>query len=112
MILSAPPLIFQGSPMNPEEILREAHNVMQILPRIRKDMLHERLRTKVGEDISSIMVEQGVFIEVLAHRLRKSRDETRNWIWTRDLTLSELTRLLDALDSEFYPMIRSRKLRR
>jgi len=74
--------------------------------------LYERLRTKVGEDIRSIMGEQEVTIEVLANRLKMSADRTRDWIWTRDLTLKELAKVLDALDSEFYPLIRSRMLRR
>lgn len=98
--------------MKAKETLKELHNAIQILPRIRGKVVYERLRTKIGADIRSIMGEQGVEIEVLAHRLRMSADKTRDWIWSRDLTLKELSKLLNALDAELWPLIRTRKLRR
>lgn len=95
-----------------KEMLRKLNRQIQILPRTRRAMLQERLRVKVAEDIVTLMGEQGVYIEVLAKKLGLKIDETRAWIWTRDLKLSELSRLLDVLDSEMYPVIRPRKLRR
>lgn len=95
-----------------DNILRELYSEIQILPRTRKAILQERLRTKIAEDIVSLMGEQGIFIEGLAKKLKLRNSEMREWIWTRDLKLSELSRLLDALDSELYPLIRSRLLRR
>ena len=85
---------------------------MQVLPHTRKTILHERLRTKIAEDIVSLMSEQCMFIEVLAKRLRLKNNEVREWIWSRDLRLSELVKLLDALEAEMYPVIRPRQLRR
>ena len=98
--------------MKTEEMLKELHHAIQILPRTRKAILQERLRTKVAEDIVSLMGEQGIHIESLAYKLEITNSELRDWIWVRDLKLSELSRLLDALGSELYPIIRSRKLRR
>ncbi len=94
-----------------KEMLRKIDRQIRILPRTRKAMLHERLRLKVSEDIVSLMGEQGMYVEVLAKKLGLRNNEMRDWIWTRDLRLSELSRLLDVLDSEFYPIIRSRKLK-
>lgn len=73
-------------------------------------MLYERLRVKIANDIVDVMREQDCGIESLAKRLKLKKKELRKWIWTHDLKLSELVRLLDCLDSEFYPIIRTRKL--
>lgn len=67
---------------------------------------------KVAEDIIAVMGEQDCGFEFMAKRMELKKDDLREWIWTRDLKLSELSRLLDCLDSEFYPIIRPRKLRR
>lgn len=71
-------------------------------------MLYERLRAKIGEDIVAVMNEQGYTIEGLAKSLRLKTNELRDWIWGRDLKLSELAQLLAHIDSEFYPLIRPR----
>lgn len=118
-IPSASPLFFQLQfrshqvrENDVKKILKQMYSEIQVLPRTRKAILQERLRTKVAEDIVSLMGEQGVFIEGLAKKLKLRNSEMKAWIWTRDLKLSELSELLDALDSEFYPLIRSRTLRR
>jgi hypothetical protein len=95
-----------------KKILREAHYAIQLLPHARRQMLFERLRSKIADDICCIMREQDRSFEVLAKRLKLKTAELRSWIWDRDLKLSELSRILDCLDSEFYPIIRPRKLRR
>ena len=95
-----------------KSMLKELNHQMQVLPRTRRTILHERLRTKIAEDIVALMTEKHMFIEVMAKKLELKVSEMREWIWTRDLKVSELSRLLDALDSEMYPVIRSRKLRR
>lgn len=75
-------------------------------------MLYERLRIKIAEDILTVMGEQGCSIEDLARGMKLRKLEIKEWIWSRNLKLSELARLLDYLDSEFYPIIRPRKLGR
>ena len=105
-----PDFLRERMKQDPDKILKRLSAEIQVLPRTRKAMLHERLRLKVAEDISTLMVEQEVPIEELALRLRLSIKEARKWIWEKDLTLKELSRLLDVLDSEFFPVITSRKL--
>lgn len=89
--------------------LKQLQKSFQILPVTRRKMLYERLRTKIANDITTIMGEQGCSVEELARRLKLKKSELRKRIWENDLKLSELTRLLDHLDSELYPIIRSRK---
>ena len=91
-------------------VLKKLHKTLQILPTSRRKMLYERLRFKVADDIVSVMRERECSLEELAKILKLKKKEMREWIWDRDLTLSELARLLDCLDSEFYPIIRTRKL--
>lgn len=91
-------------------VLKKLHKTLQILPTSRRKILYERLRLKVADDILSIMKEQGCSLEELAKKMKLKKAEMREWIWDRDLTFSEIARLLDCLDSEFYPIIRPRKL--
>ena len=91
-----------------KKALRQLHKMLRVLPTSRRRMLYERLRAKIGEDIVAVMSEQGYTIEGLAKSLRLKNKELRNWIWGRDLKLSELVKLLAHLDSEFYPLIRPR----
>jgi hypothetical protein len=58
------------------------------------------------------MGEEGIGIEALAYKIGLTNSETRNWIWSRDLTLKELVRLLDAMDVELWPLMKSRRIRR
>lgn len=90
--------------------LRRLHQTLQILPTTRRRMLHERLREKVANDILAVMKEADVPLEMLAAVMGLKKSEMKKWIWTRDLTLSELARLLDKLDAEGYFLIRQRKL--
>jgi len=66
---------------------------------------------KIAEDVLAVMKEQDCTVEKLAKEMKLKQKELRKWIWSRDLTLSELVRLLNHLDSEFYPIIRNRKLK-
>lgn len=97
---------------NVKKTLRHLHDLLQGLPITRKKLLYERLRLKVARDITDIMREKEVPLEILAKVMGLKKVDMRDWIWDRDLKLSELAKLLDKLDSEFYPIIRERNLRR
>lgn len=93
-----------------KSVLQQLHKMLQVLPTSRRRMLYERLRVKIANDVVAIMKEENCRIEDLAAVLKMRKGEVREWIWSRDLKLSELVRLLNHLDSEFYPIIRQRKL--
>ena len=97
-IPSASPLFFQLQfrshqvrENDVKKILKQMYSEIQVLPRTRKAILQERLRTKIAEDIVSLMGEQGVFIEGLAKKLKLRNREMQAWIWTSDLKMSELS---------------------
>lgn len=97
--------------MTPEEfdkLVERLHTEIQILPCTRKKLLYERLRRKIGDDLSALMVEQDLKIEDLAKKLRLTVKQAREWLWEKDLKLSELTRVLDVLDCELWPLFTSR----
>ena len=98
-------------PTSVRKILRRLHHLLQILPTSKRRMLYERLREKVANDILAVMQETETPLEMLAAVMGLKKAEMREWIWERDLTLSELSRMLNKLDSEAYFIIRPRKLR-
>ena len=69
---------------------------------------YEQLRVKIANDILDVMKERGLSVESLSQLLKTTNEETRNIIWNKDLTLYELTRLLDLLGCSSYFVIRSR----
>lgn len=71
--------------------------------------MYERLRQKIGEDITAVMKESEIYPETLAAMMRISKRELKEMIWERDLKLSELTKLLCKIDAELWPLIRTRK---
>ena len=70
---------------------------------------YERTRVKIADDIRTLMKEQGLTDYNMAAALRVSVNEARVWINSRDLTLNELTKVLDCLGVDFYPILRPRK---
>ena len=104
-------LMVKTKPISVRKTLRRLHQVLQILPTSKRRMLYERLREKVANDILAIMEETETPLEMLAAVMGLKKAEMREWIWERDLTLSELSRMLNKLDSEAYFIIRPRKLR-
>lgn len=71
--------------------------------------MYERLRHKIGRDITDIMRESGVYPETIATMMGMSKGELKKMVWEQDLKLSELVKLLSKLDAEMYPLIRTRK---
>jgi len=96
-------------PVSVRATLRKLHQAIRILPATKRRMLHEKLREKVATDIVEIMKETETPLKMLAAVMRMSQKKMKEWIWTRDLTLSELVRILNYLDSEAYFIIRPRK---
>jgi len=99
-------------PMNKQrvdKVLRQMRITMAVLPTTRRRALYERLRQKIGSDIRDIMRESGIHYDTLAAMMKTNKAEVKEMIWTRDLKLSELVRLLSKLDAECYPLIRTRK---
>jgi len=92
-----------------KQILKQLHTTMEELPMLERRALHERLRHKIGSDIVDIMKEQDLHYDTLAHMMRISKAELKEMIWSRDLKVSELVKLLWKMGVECYPLIRVRK---
>ena len=88
--------------------LKQFHAAMKMLPTTERRALYERLRYKIGSDIVDIMREEGLYYDTLAHIMRISKAELKSMIWDKDLTVSQLVKLLDSLNAEMYPLIRVR----
>lgn len=88
---------------------RQVHVLIPSLPHSVRAELFERLRLQIARSILDIMEEQGITLEVLADNMKLRKKVLRHWIWTKDLTLSELSWLLGKMNAEFYPLIRPTK---
>ena len=94
-----------------DKTLKQLHHEFTVAPTSRRRMLYERLRTRVATDILNVMEEEGVTLEWLAKKLRIKKSEMKEWIWTRDLKMSELCRMLDYIGAELYPIITPREIK-
>ena len=69
---------------------------------------YEALRTKLSQDIPSLILEQQVTIREVAKRLNISEKELLERIHSEDLKLSQLVRILDSINVDLYPILRAR----
>jgi len=100
----------KGKPGLVRETLRRLHRRLLLLPTVTtKAVINERVRAKIAADILVMMKESGTPAENLAKVLHLTNAEMREWIWSRDLTISELVNLLYQMDSEPYFIIRPHK---
>ena len=88
---------------------KQVQHIMRVRPTMERRALYERLRQKIGQDITDIMKEEGIYPETIAAMMQVSKAELKKMIWDRDLKLSELVKLLWKIEAEMYPLIRTRK---
>lgn len=75
----------------------------------RKEATYERIQARLAWELRRLIAEKGFTIETLSDILGFTFSETRQRINFRDLRISQLVDILDALDLEPYFIFRPRR---
>ena len=73
-----------------------------------RERSYENLRTKIAQDIITLMVEHGMTHEDLGKQFGITPDHMKRLIWDADIPLSLLNSIMDIFSHEMVPIFRRR----
>jgi len=66
---------------------------------------YEEIRAQFANNVLDVMKEEGLNHHIVATRIGISRRALRRWIWTKDLSFSNMVTLIHALGGVYRPFI-------